>query len=158
MAPHAVWPITSTTLAPANLQANSMLPKDVRVSDVARDPAVKNVADSKVHDDLGRGARIDACQQHRRRVLSLGACFLFAKVIAVLSFAHAKALVAVLHCLNDLFRCQLIAQLLRKSVRACSVGREDAATGNSDDSRRAGHLEKIPAAQAIAGGSMFKLL
>jgi hypothetical protein len=83
-------------------------------------------------------------------VLSLGTCFLFAKVIAFFPFAHTKALVPILHCLDDLLGCQLVAQLLRQSVCACPICREEAATRNPGYSRTARRLEKIPAAQTIA--------
>jgi hypothetical protein len=78
------------------------------------------------------------------------------KVVAVFPLARTKTLVALLHCLDDLVRCQFVAQLLRQGVCACLIGQEEAAT------REAGHsagrqLKKIPATHTIAVKGMSKL-
>src|SRR5690242_16264383 len=101
--------MTSTTFAPATLQANSMLP---RMSGLATLPAtrlVENVADAQVHDGLRGRPRIDAAQQNRHGVLARGARALLRQVIVIFARPGAEAFVAFLHERQDLVRRQLVA-------------------------------------------------
>jgi hypothetical protein len=56
MAPHDVWPITSTTFAPATLQANSILPM---MSSLAMLPATRALKQSPMPKSMmvSAGAR-----------------------------------------------------------------------------------------------------
>ena len=98
IAPHAVWPITSTTFAPAILQANSMLPRMSSLAMLPATRALKHVADAEVHDRLGGRAGVDAAQEHRGRILSLRARSLLSQVVLRRLLARAEALVAPSSC------------------------------------------------------------
>src|SRR4029077_18453318 len=120
IAPHAVCPITSTTLAPATLHANSILP---RMSSLAMFPATRALkqSDAQIHDRLGRRTRIDAAQDHCRRILSLRACLLLGEVVVRGLLSEAEALIAILHQRKDVVSRHLLALCLSQRSRASDL-------------------------------------
>ena len=66
----------------------------VVIHDIAGDSSDERVADSSIENDLRRHSRIQASQDHRRRVLSFGAGFLLCQVIAGNHLPRPEPLIA----------------------------------------------------------------
>ena len=121
-----------TTLAPASLQANSMLPRMSEFSDIACHATVEYVADAEIHDGLGRSSRVDTAEQDRSRILTLGARALLSQEIIIFTLPGVKALVTRLHERQNIVRRQLVALRLGQRVSV----RKRAERANPDETHR----------------------
>src|SRR5262249_6676125 len=111
-------------LGPCELAGELHAAEDVLVFDVPRHPAIEDVSEAEVHDHLGRRARVDTTEKHGRWILTPGARSLLSQVVAVLSLAFPKTLVALFHDIDDLLGRHPVTLRLRQGVRAGRSSRE----------------------------------
>src|SRR5271169_1126896 len=119
----------------------------VLVSNVACHTTTEDIADTKVENQLGGRARVNAAEDNRGRILSLRSRLSFAHEIAMLRFARPEAFVASFHLLDDFVRRHLVALLLGE---VCVGQHASQACRYYPDSGRNAGLTKGPAVKSIS--------